>query len=259
MKLLGVDEEVEEMKKQPAGLRIAVVGWVFFFVSTFPALAQLPLDDALVNGRRVVIYSQEGVKRDLVDQLAEEIAKGRRFQLVAERDQADLAFVLGAVLPLGDTGGTIAPPIESSVEGYVLTIYDLATETVVWDDLRDVFVQGGAVARLAKDLNERLAKEDARRANAQSVPPQISKPPIHPGSAECVRWQEARLSEAGGLATTTITQWVKGLVVGVYMPSTDMSAITIWLDTYCTINPSAFISDAAQALIDRYSTPASPR
>ena len=45
-------------------------------VSTAPLRAQQLLYDALVNGCRVFIYSQEGIKRDLVDRFAEEVANG---------------------------------------------------------------------------------------------------------------------------------------------------------------------------------------
>lgn len=112
--LLGVHKEVEAMKKETGGLSpevthlIALVGWLVLGVSSSAVMARTRLSDALVHGRRVYIYHQDGIQLDVVDRLAKEVVKGGRFELVSARDQADLNFGSGT----WSSKSTIALPLD---------------------------------------------------------------------------------------------------------------------------------------------------
>ena len=144
---------------------LAFTASLLFIVSAAVVLAQVPLPDALVTARHVYIYAGPGLDRELVDHFAKEVAKRDRFELVATRDQADLLFRLNAlsedvmfVVPVQGAGAIAGNVTE--VKAYRLTISDAATGAVVWEDVRKIaWRKNGAVARLAKDLHERLAQE----------------------------------------------------------------------------------------------------
>ena len=145
--------------------RVAFTASLFFIVSSAVVLAQAPVPDVLLTAQRVYIYAGPGLDRELVDHFAKEVAKRDRFEVVSTRDQADLLFGLHAmsedatfVVPVQGVGAVVFD--ETSVRAYRLTITDPVTSAIVWTDVRKIRVRkNGAVARLAKDLHERLAKE----------------------------------------------------------------------------------------------------
>ena len=68
--------------------------------------AQAPLPTALQEGKRVFIAG-EGVERKHIDHLAKELQKRERFELVGDRERADLVFLLAR----GRPGATVVVPV----------------------------------------------------------------------------------------------------------------------------------------------------
>lgn len=140
-------------------MRLAVVFTMILLLSAaWSPAAQAPLPTALHEARRVYITGQD-VERKHIDHLAKELQKRKRFEVVGDREQADLVFLLAR----GRPGATVVVPVAGFLVGvqegaFRLVIYQRGRDDVLWEDSR----QGdgnGTITGLVKRLHEGLTRK----------------------------------------------------------------------------------------------------
>lgn len=223
--------------------------------------AQLPVPSALLESR-VVYLTGQVPEREWLDWAAEEIRKLGRFQLVAERESAELVISIisstrqegAAAIPI-DGVGIIAVPLEgNSVRIVVQREID---NRELWRDQREInWLASGAVKDLIRDLHKAIDRNSSLVRTSDTE--QITTEPIDVfwGLEPCSRWQNAR---AGGSVDSTavvnlIVSWANGFVFTFFIkdnaPPSDAFkplAAAAWLDTFCQADPDMPIIGAAGA------------
>ena len=133
---------------------------------------QAPLPSALLDSTLVNLTSV-GVDRGWLDRAAKEIQKIGRFELVNNREDAELVFILtrgASGDPFFVAGGNQV--YSGTTKSARFIVQDPETNQLLWDDSRKIqlFV-GGAVADLIKDLHKRIDEErTARQFESASAP-----------------------------------------------------------------------------------------
>ena len=122
--------------------------------------AQLPVPSALLE-HRVVFLTGQSIERGWLNWAADEIRKFDRFELVGDREDAELVFTVihsesnqgTAVVPL--TGvGIVAVPLEE--QGVTLVVHD-QNGRLLWNDSRAInWLASGAVKDLIRDLHKAI-------------------------------------------------------------------------------------------------------
>jgi hypothetical protein len=117
--------------------------------------AQAPLPTALKEGKRVYITGED-VERKHIDHLAKELQKRKRFEVVGDREQADLVFLLAR----GRPGATVIVPVAGLLVGvregaFRLIIYQRRHDDALWEDSREGD-GNGTITALVKRLHEAL-------------------------------------------------------------------------------------------------------
>lgn len=122
-------------------------------------LAQAPLPTKLVDAKTALLVNA-GTKQEWVDKLATDLAKTKRFEIVADEEKADI------IIRLADNkSGSVTVPVSgvfvsADVEGFTLSIVDAGSKTPLWSDHEQVsWTRGGAVSALVKRLDKRLGKK----------------------------------------------------------------------------------------------------
>ena len=126
--------------------------------------AQLPVPSALLEHRAVYLTGQN-IERGWLNWAAEEIQKLGRFELVGDREEADLVFTViysesnggTTVVPL--TGvGIIAVPIDQ--KGVSLVVHG-GDGKLLWNDSREInWLASGAVKDLIRDLHKAINQNE---------------------------------------------------------------------------------------------------
>ena len=130
--------------------------------STVSLSGQLPLPGALMRAETVYIESNGSVDRETLGHAAKEFNERRRFQLVGNREEADLVVVFAKGTERGDPYLIPVPGFgyiggSDSQDIYYVAILDTATGEAVWSDRRDKhFTDGGAVRHLVKVIHEAI-------------------------------------------------------------------------------------------------------
>ena len=113
-----------------------------------PVASQEPLRQALRDGRTVFVEHPTG--EGLAEQLASELESISQFELVSNRDEADL---LGSIIYGSEGVEELGPGLFSWQESMRLVLVDIESHVVVWDE---TVTGGDAVKRLVGNLRERL-------------------------------------------------------------------------------------------------------
>lgn len=127
-----------------------------------PAIAQLPLPDALMEAETVYLTAGPGVDRKTLGHVASEFRKQRRFELVAEPAVADLIATLRRSSQSQGFGVVAIPNVgfvgaEEKRRFFSLDVTTRRTSRRVWADERPAdWTIRGAVKDLVKDLHEEI-------------------------------------------------------------------------------------------------------
>ncbi len=126
------------------------------------AAGQLPLPAALMDAKTVHLTSLTGVDRKTLGHVATEFRSQRRFELVADPDDADLLVTLMkqshslgvGVIEIPNAGFAA---YEEKSDVYSLVAVDIATGKNLWaNERRHVWSLSGTVKDLVKDLHKEI-------------------------------------------------------------------------------------------------------
>ena len=127
---------------------------------------QRPLPKPLLTARTVVIEGSD-FQNDWLDHAANEFRNQGRFELVAERETADLLVLFGQSVVVSGANAYAIPTDfgvftivdESKRRTFYITVFSLDTTRQVWTDSREVKIRArGAVIDLVKDVHQAIAR-----------------------------------------------------------------------------------------------------
>jgi len=124
--------------------------------STSSVAFQAPIPRALLTAKRAYLLNEAGdLKR--FDSLADELRKWGRFELVDQKDNADVLIVFGKIVK-GQAGSARNSGYVAPVERVTLEIRDRTDESLLWrEETGPLF---SPEQRLTKHLRERLASAE---------------------------------------------------------------------------------------------------
>ena len=164
---MNKNEQQKTRRPVMRNLVLVVLALIGIWYGVTASAVQLPVPSALLEHRTIFLTGQN-IERGWLNWAAEEIHKLDRFELVGDREDAELVFTIihtesdegTAVLPLTG-GGTISVPLEQ--QGVTLFVHD-QNDQLLWNDSREInWLASGAVKDLIRDLHKAINQNEQEK------------------------------------------------------------------------------------------------
>jgi hypothetical protein len=134
------------------------IAFLLLLCFPFPTFAQAPIPDALMKAKTAFVVNESAKAKDY-DSLYNELNKWGRFELVQDKQKADIIIVLSA--KIGEESAMVAPGggvfIGQSETKHYIRITKASDNSLLWSDAADH--PHGNPKKLVSNLKKRIENQ----------------------------------------------------------------------------------------------------